>query len=179
MLAVLLTSPVLGLDNLAASVAVGLQRPGWHTRAFVALLFAGLAALAILVGSGLGAASAEWLGPSAQYAGGVILVSLGAYQLWQQRDHSPSLPPDQVSPWSLVLVGLGVSVDTTVAGVAFGLRGDPILASAAVVGVVTGLMSAECLELGGYIGGWSSRVARRIAPAALVAVGLGIATGLL
>ena len=179
MLAVLLVAPFLGLDNFAVSVALGLQRACLIIQLYVVVLFGTLAALAIVLGSTIGSASTAWLGPSAQYLGGAILAALCAYQLWHERGASKGLQEIHTSVWSLFAIGVGVSIDTIVAGVAFGMRGDSIPASALAVGCVTAVLSFAGLELGGWIGHWTKELNSRIAPAVLVIVGLGIAGGVL
>jgi putative Mn2+ efflux pump MntP len=178
-LAVLLASPVLGLDNFAVSVALALQGIGRGRRAIVVALFGGMAAAAIMLGEIVGGVWLRWLGSLAQYAGGLILISLGTYQLWQNRHavdtQSPAIAD---SMRSLFVVAIGVSLDTIVAGVAFGLRGDPILQSAAVVGSVTAALTFVGLELGAYVGNWGT-VHGRVAPAVLVGMGVAIAAGVL
>jgi len=177
-LAVLLVSPFLGLDNFAVSVALGLQGIGPARRALVVVLFGGMAAVAIMLGEAVGSAWSHWLGSLAQYAGGLILISLGAYQLWQDQQTTTQLAPIADSIASLSLVALGVSLDTIVAGVALGLRGDSIVQSAAVVGGVTAALTFIGLELGAYAGKWRA-VHGRLAPAVLVGMGVAIAIGVL
>ena len=180
MLAVALAAPFLGVDNFAVSAALGLAGVRWRLRLQVAMVFGGLAALAIVVGALGGTAFESWLGPVAQYAGGIVLAGLGLYQLWPRAGQATPAPRGRLSLWSLALLGAGVSLDTVVAGVAFGLRGDPILASATVVGAVTALMSVAGLETGGVAGSWLGRLSHRATPAvALVLVGVGIGTGVL
>jgi putative Mn2+ efflux pump MntP len=181
MLVVLLASPFLAVDNFAVAAALGLQGINRVLRAILVMLFGGMAVIATLVGAAAGSISAVWLGPLAQYAGGLILVALGSYQLWQDRHEaggSGHVAPSPQSLFSLFAVTLGVSLDTLVAGVAFGFVGAPTLASAAVIGAVTALMSLVGVQLGVHLRGWRL-LNRRLAPVVLVAVGLAIATGAL
>ena len=179
MLGVLLTAPFLSLDNFAAATALGLRGVGWTTRASTVFLFGIFAAVAIGLGGKLGAASANWLGPLAQYVGGFMLMSLGAYQLWREHDLGRRANAVETSNWSLLTVAIGVSLDTVVAGAAFGLRGDPIFASAAVVGTVTASLTLIGLQFGGWLRNWSRQLSPRVAPSVLVCVGIGMATGIL
>ncbi|MBV9580470.1 MAG: manganese efflux pump [Chloroflexi bacterium] len=178
MLAVVLVSPFLAVDNFAVAAALGLQGIGRTRRALVLILFGGMGAAAIVGGELVGSASSAWLGSFAQYAGGVILVVLGAYQLWQERGSAGRAAKLAATPWALCLLSVGVSLDTLVAGVAFGLRGDPILASAVVVGGVTAALSLCGLKLGGRIARWQ-RLSAWAAPVALVGVGVAIGSGLI
>ena len=178
MLAVALASPLLGLDNFAVSVALALQGMPPRTRILIVVLFAGMASLAIVLGAALGTASASWLGPYAQYLGGTILVALGAHQLWRDRHATARAKPIAMSLRSLLLVACGVSLDTAVAGIAFGLRADPVVASALIVGSVTAALSLAGLELGAQVRDRRPLPAP-LAPAVLVGIGVAMAAGVL
>jgi putative Mn2+ efflux pump MntP len=177
-LAVLLISPFLGLDNFAVSVALALQGIRRARCAIVIGLFRGMAALATALGGGVGGAWSQSLGTLAQYAGGLILIALGAYELWQEHHASAPQRPFSDSLASLALVAIAVRLDSVVAGIAFGLRHDPILPTALVVGTTTAVLSFAGLVFGTYVSKWRA-LPGQVAPVVLVSVGLAIATGVL
>jgi putative Mn2+ efflux pump MntP len=177
-LAVLLISPVLGLDNFAVSVALALQGIGRARCALVMLLFGGMAALATAFGDGVGSAWLGFLGSPAQYAGGLILIGLGAYELWQEHRAPAPRRPFADSPASLVLLAIAVSLDSVVAGIAFGLRHDAILPTALVVGSTTAVLTFAGLVFGKYVGKRQA-LPRQVAPVVLVGLGLAMATGVM
>lgn len=178
MLAVLLISPFLGLDNFAVSVALALQGIRRARCAVVMALFGGMAALAIACGDAVGSAWSQSLGSLAQYAGGLVLIGLGAHELWQELRAQAPRRPFAESLGSLVLVAIAVSLDSVVAGIAFGLRGDPILLTALVVGTTTAVLTFAGLVFGTYVSKWRA-VPGRVAPVVLVGLGLAMATGIL
>jgi putative Mn2+ efflux pump MntP len=177
-LAVLLISPFLGLDNFAVSVALALNGISRARCAIVVALFGGMAALAIATGDAVGSAWSQSLGSLAQYAGGLVLIGLGGRELWQE--HRAASPRRQFadSLASLLLLAIAVSLDSIAAGVAFGLRGDPILPTALVVGTTTAILTFAGLAFGTYVGKWRS-LPERVAPVALVGLGLAMAAGIL
>jgi putative Mn2+ efflux pump MntP len=177
-LAVLLISPVLGLDNFAVSVALALQGIHRARCALVVVLFGGMAALATAFGDGVGTAWSQSLGSPAQYAGGLILIGLGAYELWQEHHAPAPRRPFADSLVSLVLVAIAVSLDSVVAGIAFGLRHDPIVPTALVVGITTAVLTFAGLVFGTYVGKWRA-LPGQVAPVVLVGIGLAMATGVL
>ena len=78
MLALLLLAVALGLDNLAASIGIGVGGVRGATRVRVAVVFglfeAGMPVLGLLLGHGL----ADSLGQVARWLGGAVLIAVGA-----------------------------------------------------------------------------------------------------
>jgi putative Mn2+ efflux pump MntP len=79
---------------------------------------------------------------------------------------------------SVLLISVAVSLDTIVAGVAFGLRGDPIVLSAMVVGTVTGVLTFAGLAFGTRLSKWR-HMHGRAAPVVIVGLGVAIAAGVI
>ena len=80
MLALLLLAAALGLDNLAASIGIGVGGVRGATRVRVAVVFglfeAGMPVLGLLLGHGL----ADSLGQVARWLGGAVLIAFGLVQ---------------------------------------------------------------------------------------------------
>ncbi len=80
MLALLLLAAALGLDNLAASIGIGVGGVRRATRVRVAVVFglfeAGMPVLGLLLGHGL----ADSLGQVARWLGGAVLIAVGLVQ---------------------------------------------------------------------------------------------------
>ena len=80
MLALLLLAAALGLDNLAASIGIGVGGVRGATRVRVAVVFglfeAGMPVLGLLLGHGL----ADSLGQVARWLGGAVLIAVGLVQ---------------------------------------------------------------------------------------------------
>jgi len=141
-------------------------------------LFGGTAALATGFGDGVGSAWSLSLGSPAQYAGGLILIGLGAYELWQEHRAQAPRRPFADSLASLMLVAIAVSLDSVVASIAFGLRHDPILPTALIVGTATAVLTFAGLVFGTYVSYWRA-LPGQVAPVVLVGLGLAMATGVL
>jgi manganese efflux pump family protein len=79
-LALLLLAAALGLDNLAASIGIGVGGVRGATRVRVAVVFglfeAGMPVLGLLLGHGL----ADSLGQVARWLGGAVLIAVGLVQ---------------------------------------------------------------------------------------------------
>ena len=85
MLALLLLAVALGLDNLAASIGIGVGGVRGATRVRVAVVFglfeAGMPVLGLVLGHGL----ADSLGQAARWLGGAVLIAVGGYGLIHAR----------------------------------------------------------------------------------------------
>jgi manganese efflux pump family protein len=176
-LALLLVSPLLGLDNFAAALSIGLERGRWATGAQVCLIFGVYAALALLVGLAVGQALAMVIGRFGPTLGGILLVLMGLSRLLgtMRGDDRVTTERRRVGVGSLLLIGLAVSTDTLVAGLGLGLYGVPLASAVAVIAGVTAAMSlagyaiARCVSrpLGNY-GGRLSSIALTLVGVALV-----------
>jgi hypothetical protein len=95
-LTLILVALAVGLGNFGASVSIGLSGVGTATRIKVGVVFgifeAGMPLVGLLVGHGV----AHALGSASRYAGGALLVVMGAWQLIQAayrgRKGVPALP---------------------------------------------------------------------------------------
>ena len=188
MLALLLLAVALGLDNLAASIGIGVGGVSGRTRVRIAVVFglfeAGMPVLGLVLGHGL----ADTLGQAARWLGGAALIGVGAYGLIHARREAdlekdtPSDPGEQERPWRIgrmLIGGLVLSGDNLAAGFALGAYHTNLAVAAAVFGVVSVVMSLVGLELGARIGAAAGERSELIACALLIVVGAVIAAGVL
>ena len=188
MLALLLLAVALGLDNLAASIGIGVGGVRGATRVRVAVVFglfeAGMPVLGLLLGHGL----ADSLGLVARWLGGAVLIAFGAFGLIHarreagQEQGTPSDPGEQERPWRIgrmLIGGLVLSGDNLAAGFALGAYHTNLVVAAAVFGVVSVVMSLVGLELGARIGAAAGERSELIACTLLIVVGIVIAAGAL
>ena len=140
-----------GLDNLQVSAALGLSRP--RPRRLFALFaaFAACEALMPLAGLAAGGRLRAWL-PAVEAAGPVVLLLCGAaIPLHALREGEAREVVE--GRWMLGLP-LALSLDNLFAGVGLGSSGYPVLASALVVGTVSGAMCIAGLFAGGWLRRW-------------------------
>jgi len=192
-LALLLLAFALGLDNLAASIGIGVGSAGGlrgRTRVRIALVFglfeAGMPVLGLLLGHGL----ADTLGLAARWLGGAVLIAFGAVQGWgliQARRGGGGDPgglarPGRTGyqgPGRMLIGGLALSGDNLAAGFALGAYHVSLAVAATVFGVVSVAMSLVGLELGARIGTTAGERGELVACALLAVVGAVIAAGVL
>ncbi len=205
MLALLLLAAALGLDNLAASIGIGVGGVRRATRVRVAVVFglfeAGMPVLGLLLGHGL----ADSLGQVARWLGGALLIAVGLVQgarlVRARRAAAPeggapgvgapgigALEVDALEAGGrarpqrigrMLLGGLVLSGDNLAAGFALGAYHTNLALAAVVFGVVSVAMSLAGLELGARIGAATGDRSELIACALLIATGVIIAAGVL
>ena len=205
MLALLLLAAALGLDNLAASVGIGVGGVRGATRVRVAVVFglfeAGMPVLGLLLGHGL----ADSLGQVARWLGGAVLIAVGLVQGARLVRARRAAAPDGGGPGigapgigapevdalqaagrarpqrigRMLLGGLVLSGDNLAAGFALGAYHTNLALAAVVFGVVSVAMSLAGLELGARIGAATGDRSELIACALLIATGVIIAAGVL
>ncbi len=205
MLALLLLAAALGLDNLAASIGIGVGGVRGATRVRVAVVFglfeAGMPVLGLLLGHGL----ADSLGQVARWLGGALLIAVGlvqgAHLVRARRAAAPeggaprvgapgigALEVDALEAGGrarpqrigrMLLGGLVLSGDNLAAGFALGAYHTNLALAAVVFGVVSVAMSLAGLELGARIGAATGDRSELIACALLIATGVIIAAGVL
>jgi len=180
MLALLLVSPLLGVDNLAAAASLGLAGWSWRACLRVCAVFGGYAAVAPLVGLLLGESVAAGIGSVGRPLGGGVLVLLGLLRLVTTlRGAHPEPAGPLPTLRSLLAIGLAVSTDTFAAGFGLGLYGVPILTAVLIISVMTVLMTLVGFRLAAFLGHRLDGRGEQVASAALALVGAGLIFGLL
>ncbi len=180
LLTLLLVAVSVGLDNFAASIALGLAGVDRALRLRTALVFglfeAGMPVIGLLVGRGLSAT----LGSSARYVAGGLLIAAGAQvAIEAARGEERPTARESASMGRMVVLGAGLSVDNLVVGFALGAHGGSVLRAIVVIGVISVGLSLAGLELGSRLGARVERGSELLAAAVLVGVGLAILLGLL
>ena len=180
MLTILLVALSVGLDNFAASLAIGIGGVDRELRLRVALVFglfeAGMPVIGLLIGRGVAGA----LGASAHYIAGGLLIAAGAqvaFEAIRNREGPPALAGAPLR--QMVVLGAGLSVDNLVVGFALGARNVPLVLAIVVIGVVSVALSMAGLELGSRLGQRIERGSEFLAAGVLAGVGLAIVLKLL
>lgn len=137
-----------GLDNLHVSAALGVSRPRRGRRLALAGAFAACEALMPLAGLAAGGALRRAL-PGVEAAGSLVLLLCGAAIVLHALREGGAREVVE-GPWMLGLP-LALSLDNLFAGVGLGSAGYPVLASALVVGSISGAMCVAGLFAGAWL----------------------------
>lgn len=180
-LALLLTAASLGLNNLAASIAIGLSGVDRATRARVALAFAAFEAGMPIVGLVIGHQLSHTLGSAAHIVGGLLLIAAGgqimvaAARAWGEA--TSVLAGARLG--RLLLLSAGLSLDNLVVGFALGAYRTPLVLSVAIIAGVSVGLSLLGLELGARLGARFERRSAVLSGVVLMLVGVAVLTKLL
>jgi manganese efflux pump family protein len=177
-LTILLIAVSVGLDNFAASIAIGLAGVDRSVRLRIAVVFglfeAGMPLVGLVVGNGV----AHSLGDSAHIVGGILLIATGAQSLWTTLRADDRI--DTVLTTSkltrLIVLGAALSIDNLVVGFALGTDHASLVPSIIAIGVVSVGLSLLGLELGARLGERVERYGELIGGIVLVCVGVAILT---
>jgi manganese efflux pump family protein len=180
-LALLLVAGSLGLNNLAASIAIGLSGVDRATRTRTALAFglfeAGMPVVGLLIGRQLSHA----LGGAANVVGGLLLIAVGVRvtisAVRSGEDSAPAVAAVQMR--NLLVLAAALSIDNLVVGFALGAFRTPLVLSVAVIAIVSVGLSLLGLELGARLGARIEHRSELLSGIVLIGVGLAILTGLL
>jgi putative Mn2+ efflux pump MntP len=181
MLTLLLVAGSVGLDNFAASIAIGLAGVDRQVRVRIAVVFgafeAGMPVVGLLIGRGLSGS----LGHQAHIVGGGLLMATGAQMGIAARRSGGGRDDDAAAPalagapiGRLVVLAAGLSIDNLIIGVALGAHRSPLVLAVIVIGVVSVGLSLLGLELGQRLGRGVEQRSELLGAAVLVAVGAAI-----
>ncbi len=188
MLTVLLIAVSIGLDNFAASIAIGLAGVDRRLRLRIAAVFgsfeAGMPLLGLLAGRGL----AHSLGGSAHLIGGGLLIATGAHAIASTLRSDDGHAGDDGAlgaalagprPARLLALGAALSIDNLIVGFALGADHAPLVLSIVTIGLVSIALSLAGLELGARLGARVERGGELIGGVVLAGVGVAILTRLI
>jgi putative Mn2+ efflux pump MntP len=180
-LTLLLVAGSLGMDNFAASIAIGLAGVDRALRVRIACAFGLFEAAMPVIGLLLGRQLSGSLGAQAPLVGGLALALAGAYAIIQAIRSADEPPATRAGAGAgrLLLLGAALSIDNLVVGFALGAYHSPLaLGIALIAGVSVGL-SLVGLELGARLGSSVEHSSQLLGGIVLVCVGAAIATQLL
>lgn len=151
MVALVFLGFVLGLDSFRVSASLGNLQLSASRRKRLALAFGLCDAIAPLVGIAVGHSAIELMGRWTAIVGPLALGIYGIYVLylaWQCKEFGAT----DNDLWLFFGIPLSLSLDNLLAGVGIGMLEFPVLLSALVLGIISGLMSLAGLRLGSVIG---------------------------
>ena len=169
MIELLLIGFMMGLDNFRVAVALGPLNFSRRRRMQVAFAFCLCEMLAPVVGLSLGKLLIESIRPWVAVMGPIVLGGTGLCVIYQavrnKEDHSPF-----DHGWIIFGLPISLSFDNFLAGTGLGMLGLPILLSAIVIGLMSGMLCILGLFLGRAIAGYLSSRAELLSGVLLLVV---------
>jgi manganese efflux pump family protein len=177
--ALLLVALSVGLDNFAASTALGVTGVDRRLRLRVAGIFGAFEGLMPILGLLLGRTVAHDLGSTAKPAAGALLGAAGAYAFVSGLRHNREGTRDpELNVRHLILIGGVLSIDNLVIGFALGAYRVDFWIAAVTIALVSIALSLLGLEIGGRLGARLGQRSELVGGAVLVLVGVAIGMGL-
>ena len=174
MVALVLLGLVLGLDSFRVSASLGGLHLSPSRRRRLALAFGICDAIAPLAGIAVGRTAIELMGRWTALVGPLVLSVYGLYVLYLAWQCKESGGADN-DLWLFLGIPISLSLDNLVAGVGIGMLAFPVLVSALVLGVCSGLMSLAGLRLGSVIGRYVPLRAELLSGVALIGMAVFLA----
>jgi putative Mn2+ efflux pump MntP len=141
----------------------------------ITALFVAFEAGMPLIGLALGAPLARVIGDIADYVAAVALIGVGAWMLFGEDEEGEEAKARSFADargWSLIALGVSISVDELAVGFSIGLSRLPVPAVIAAIGVQAGIAAQLGLRLGNRLSERSREAAEKAAAIALAALGV-------
>jgi putative Mn2+ efflux pump MntP len=165
----------LGVDSFAVAAAVGAAGVKPEARLRITALFVAFEAGMPLIGLALGAPLARAIGAVADYVAAAALIGVGAWMLFGEDEEGGEAKARSFADargWSLIALGVSISLDELAVGFSIGLSRLPVPAVIVAIGVQAGIAAQLGLRLGGRLSQRSREGAEKAAAIALAALGV-------
>ena len=145
----------LGMDAFSLGLSIGIRGLVFRKIYVISLLIGLFHFLMPLLGISIGRWLGEVMGTVAAYTGGVLLCALGINMIWSGfRGETARVSWNESSLWKMVLLSLGVSVDSLSTGLSLGLFSANTTLAASMLGIGGGVMAGIGLTVGRFAGRW-------------------------
>jgi manganese efflux pump family protein len=149
--ALLLLGFLLGLDSFRASLGLGIVHRSGPRRFWIPVSFGLCDGIAPVLGLAAGSAVVSSFAPWTRWLGPLVLGGFGVLTFLAANEYEAK-EADADGGWPYFGLPLILSLDNLVAGLGLGAIGAPVVLSAAVIGLISGLMSLAGMSLGSVVG---------------------------
>ncbi|WP_373491831.1 manganese efflux pump MntP family protein [Parasphingorhabdus sp.] len=174
---IIIMAVAIGLAMDAFAVAVAQGAAGHDSRSYairIGLVFGLAQGIMPLLGWMLGAAFLAQISAFDHWIALILLVGLGLKMLWEARGLTGNERPAMLSGWSLAVAAIATSIDALAAGLTFPAFGLPVLQTCIAIALITALLSAWGVLVGGSANKRIGKVAEIAGGLVLIALGLKI-----
>ncbi len=177
MVEIFLIAVSLALDAFAVSVSSGISIPGFGVKqaARMGLWFGAFQFMMPVAGWLLGSSVSQYIETVDHWVAFALLAVIGGRMAWGslRGGEEDEAPPD-LSARRLCLLAVATSIDALAVGVSMAFMAVPVLASAAVIGVVAFVLSLVGGLVGKRLGSLFQRRAELVGGLVLIAIGVKI-----
>ena len=120
----------------------------------------------------------SWIEPYDHWVALAILSFLGAKMIWESFDENSDSESEVVLRWGrLIILAIATSIDAFAVGIAIALLKDPLLISAAIIGIVAFAFSIVGIFIGKKIGDYVGDKFQILGGVILILIGVKILLG--
>lgn len=154
LITIVLMALALGMDAFSLGIGMGVRGIRLLNILKIGIITGLFHVIMPLIGLFTGHYIGTLLGSVATYAGGLLLVALGAHMIYSSLKSDSIVVFDHRSFWSLMLFGLMVSIDSFSVGVSLGMFSTDLIVTVLLFGLFGGGMSIAGLLLGRKVSYW-------------------------
>ena len=166
----------VGLDNFAASIAIGLGKTNKLSKLQSALIFGLFETAMTVLGLYLGKDVSSYLGTNANLIGGGLLCATGLYLTIGAVLHVDDKGAEFASKsrYKLILTAISLSIDNLIVGFSLGTRIVSLWLSIIILAIMSVSLSLLGLEVGSRVGKRFEEYSEIISGVILILLGLAI-----
>lgn len=176
LITLLLVGLSVGLDNFAASIAIGLGGVKKALRVRIALVFGLFEALMPIIGIIMGKKLVAIIGGNANLIGGTLLVATGIFLVISALRHTDDREVNKATQgWGkLIIAALSISIDNLIIGFGLITNHQSLWLMAGVFGTISISLAFIGIELGSRLGSKVEEYSEVLSGIILVAVGIAL-----
>ncbi|WP_417229266.1 manganese efflux pump MntP family protein [Thermophilibacter sp.] len=176
----LLIAVGLSMDAFAVSICrgLGMRSLNLRTAVVLALFFGGFQALMPLLGWALGTQFMWLIAPVDHWVAFVLLAFIGGKMLWEafheDEEDCDCGDTSAIDLREFLVLAVATSIDALAAGISFAALNVDIVASVALIGVITFALSFAGVAVGHFFGARYERPASVVGGVVLILIGLKV-----
>ena len=173
---ILLIGIGLAMDAFAVSICKGLsmKKMNWKNAIIIALYFGVFQALMPLIGYFLGMTFESIVTTFDHWVAFALLTLIGGGMIKESFDSEDEKKNDRVDFKTMVVLAIATSIDALAVGISLAALDRPIVESAAIIGVVTFVISIIGVYIGKFFGNRYKKRAELTGGIILVLIGVKI-----
>lgn len=174
--ALVLISIGLAMDAFAVSICKGLamREPTVRSMVIVGLWFGVFQALMPVIGYALGTAVYDFISDFDHWVAFILLALIGVNMIREGLSKEDEDVDDSLAFRTMLLLAIATSIDALAVGISLAMDGSNIYVSAAVIGIITFVISAVGVRIGGVFGNRYGKHAEIAGGIILILIGLKI-----
>ena len=175
-LSVLLIAVGLAMDAFAVAICKGLamRKPGVKAILVIGLWFGFFQAVMPVIGYLLGSSFYSYISEYDHWIAFALLALIGANMIREALSGEEEGVDDSIGFRTMLVLAIATSIDALAVGISLAMTGDDIVQSAVMIGVVTFLISAAGVKMGGLVGDRFGSRAELVGGVILILIGLRI-----